>query len=93
MISSPMGFSPKASPSAIVILKDPAGECLTVGSEVRVDGSDEVYVVGYDGQAFIKDLKAVNTVRVTSDKGTCTAQFAFKASSNVQPLVGPEICQ
>ncbi len=83
----------KASPSAIVILKDPAGEFLTVGSEVRVDGSDEVYVVGYDGQAFIKDLKAVNTVRVTSDKGTCTAQFAFKASSNVQPLVGPEICQ
>lgn len=83
----------KASPSAIVILKGSDGAFLTVGSEVRVDGSDETYVVGYDGQAFIKDLKAVNTVHVTSDKGTCTAQFAFKAGNDVQPLVGPEICQ
>jgi outer membrane usher protein len=83
----------KATPSAIVVLKDASGAFVQPGSEITVDGSDEVYVVGYDGQAFIKDLKAVNTIHVTSDKGTCTTQFAFKPTSEVQPMIGPEICQ
>ena len=83
----------KASPSAIVILKTADGTFLPAGSEGHLDGSDEPFVVGYDGQAYIKDLKAANTIQVSAPNGTCTAQFTFAATAAVQPTIGPEICQ
>lgn len=82
-----------ATPSAIVILTDASGAFLAPGSDGHVEGSGVPFVVGYDGQAFITDLKTVNTVRVARDGGTCTAHFAFAPTSEIQPIVGPEICQ
>jgi outer membrane usher protein len=83
----------KASQSALVVLQDANGALIPPGSEGHLDGSEEPFVVGYDGQAFIKDLKAVNTVHITHEKGACTAQFAFAPTNEVQPVIGPEICQ
>ncbi len=83
----------KATPSALVILIDAAGAFLPAGSEGRLEGSDEPFVVGYDGQAFIKNLGAVNAIRVTADGRECSAQFAFAPTDLVQPVIGPEICQ
>jgi outer membrane usher protein len=83
----------KATPNAIVILKMPDGSFVTAGSEGHIDGSDEPFVVGYDGQAFIRDLKAVNTIHVTLASGACSATFASDQSAEVQPIIGPEICQ
>lgn len=82
-----------APPSAIVILKMANGTMVPAGSEVRLDGSDETFVVGYDGQAFIKGLQAVNTIHVTLENGTCSAQFGFEARGDAQPTIGPEVCQ
>ena len=83
----------KAKPSAIVILKDANGKFLTAGSEGRLEGSDEPFIVGYDGQAFIKNLQAINTIHVTGGSRECTAQFTFGADRSVQPTIGPEVCQ
>lgn len=83
----------KATPNAVVILKMPDGSFVAAGSEGHLDGSDEPFVVGYDGQAFIRDLKAVNTIHVTLANGQCSATFASDQSAEVQPTIGPEICQ
>lgn len=83
----------KAKPSAIVILKDTSGKFLKAGSEGRLEGSDEPFIVGYDGQAFIKDLTAINTIHVTDNGRECAAQFTFGADHSLQPTIGPEVCQ
>ncbi len=83
----------QARPSALVILKDAAGAFLPAGSEGRLEGSDEPFYVGYDGQAFIKGIGAVNTIRVSYDGRDCTARFAFAPTDNIQPTIGPEVCQ
>jgi outer membrane usher protein len=83
----------KATPSAIVILKTADGAFVQAGSEGHLDGSDGQFVVGYDGQAYIKDLKPANTIHIAGPKGTCTAAFAFAPSRDAQTTIGPEICK
>jgi outer membrane usher protein len=82
-----------APPSAIVILHLPNGKVVPVGSEARLEGSDDVVTVGYDGQAFVKGLQAVNTLHVSMESSSCTVHFAFKQESDAQPTIGPEVCQ
>ena len=43
--------------AAIVILVDATGKPLTVGSKGKLDGGSDDFIVGYDGRAFVKDLK------------------------------------
>ena len=83
----------QATPNAIVVLKGIDGQFIPAGSEGHIDGSDEPFIVGYDGQAFIKDLHAVNTFHVTLENGICSGQFSFAPTSDVQPQIGPEMCQ
>jgi len=48
--------------------------------------------VGYDGRAFVKDLKSANTVTVTLDKAECHAAFDYAASEDSQVVIGPVSC-
>ena len=83
----------KATPSGLVILQDASGTLLPAGAEGYVEGSDEPFIVGYDGRAFIKDLKPVNSIRVKIGEHECRAQFSFANTGEVQPVFGPEVCQ
>ena len=83
----------QATPSALVVLHDTKGAVLPAGSEGRLEGSDEPFIVGYDGQAFIKNLSAVNTVYVGAGGHECRAQFSFAPTGEAQQAIGPEICQ
>jgi outer membrane usher protein len=79
--------------AAIVILVDAAGKPLAVGSKGKLDGGSDDFIVGYDGRAFIKDLKSANTVTVTLEKGECHAAFDYASSQGSQVVVGPISCQ
>jgi outer membrane usher protein len=83
----------KSRPGAIVILKDASGKFLPAGSEAHLDGSEEIFVVGYEGQTFVQGLSAVNTLIVNNGGATCAARFSFMADGSLQPTIGPEICQ
>jgi len=78
--------------SAVVILVGANGKPLAVGSKGKLDGSDADFVVGYDGRAFVKDLKGANAVTVSLEKGECHASFDYAAVSDHQVLVGPVSC-
>ncbi len=82
-----------ASANAIVILKDANGAFLQPGTEAKLEGSDEPILIGYDGQAFVKDLKAVNILHVTNGSQSCIVQFTYEPNSQTQPVLGPETCQ
>ena len=86
-------FGVKAhSDSALVTFVDPAGRPLEVGSEVRLEGTAEPTLVGYDGQAFLEGLSASNTVRITTSSMTCEATFAYQPKPGEQVAIGPVTC-
>ncbi len=80
-----------AGDSALVILRDAAGNFLPVGSEVDLDGAS--FVVGYDGAAFLEGLGPRNTVKVRTKHGTCMARFAFAPTEGPQTVIDPVVCK
>ena len=78
--------------AALVSFVDASGKPVEVGSEVRLKGASEPQVVGYDGQAYLENLKAHNAVRISGPKGTCAAQFDFAPRPGEQVFIGPVKC-
>jgi outer membrane usher protein len=78
--------------AAIVILTGANGKPLAVGSRGKLDGGSGDFVVGYDGRAFVKELKSANTITITLDKGECHATFDYAASQDSQVVIGPVSC-
>jgi outer membrane usher protein len=79
--------------AAVVILVGANGKPLAVGSKGKRDGGgDADFVVGYDGRAFVKDLKGANSVTVSLEKGECHASFDYAAVSDRQVMIGPVSC-
>ena len=79
--------------AAIVVLVDAAGKALPPGSKGRVEGSDQRFVVGYDGQAYIKALHAANTVVVDRGDVDCRAVFPYPADRRRIETIGPVPCR
>lgn len=83
----------RQAPSAIVILKRPDGKFVDAGSNGRLEGGKDTFLVGYGGQAYVKNLEAQNTVVVALDKGECRASFAFQPKADTQVVAGPVVCE
>jgi outer membrane usher protein len=79
-------------PSAVVVLVGADGKPLAVGAKGKLDGGDADFVVGYDGRAFVKDLKRANKVTMSLEKGECHASFVYVAVSDRQVVIGPVSC-
>jgi len=77
---------------AIVVFKAANGEPLAAGSRGQVEGGDN-FVVGYDGQAYIKNLAAENNVTVEMVDRECRASFHYAPQPNEQVLISPVICR
>jgi outer membrane usher protein len=77
---------------AILVLRKPDGTPVAVGSRGQLEGGDS-FVVGYDGQAYVKGLGPNNTVLITLPEGQCSASFAYKENANEQVMISPVICR
>ena len=78
--------------AAIVAFVDARGKPLQAGGEVRLEGVEEVFMVGYDGEAFLQGLKKSNTARIRTEEGECVATFSFAPSKDGQTFIGPVKC-
>jgi outer membrane usher protein len=78
---------------AIVVLVGPNGKPLPVGSRGQLDGGGDEFVVGYDGRAFVKDLKGANRVTIAVGDAQCRAAFDYAPSQDTQVVIGPVSCQ
>jgi outer membrane usher protein len=77
---------------AIVIFKDVKGAPLAAGSVGKIEGG-ESFVVGYDGQAYIKNLAAENETTIAMLSGECRASFAYTPRPNEQVVISPVVCR
>ena len=77
--------------AALVIFTRPDGSAVAPGSIGRIDGGRE-FIVGYDGQAFIKDLGAASEAVIETASGSCRALFAFQPTAGQQVRI-KAICQ
>ena len=68
-------FNQNYSPLTQINRQNVAG--LKVVSRARLDGTEEPFVVGYDGRAYLKGLEATNTVVVGESEEECRASFPF----------------
>jgi len=80
------------SKNAVVIFTDAKGDYLKVGDEGILSGSNDEFVVGYDGRSFLENLSARNSVLISTENGECTANFEFTALKDDQVEIGPLIC-
>lgn len=73
-------------------IKLPDDSYVPAGTEGRMDdGSD--FVVGYDGQAFLDNLKSANSATIALASGACRIAFDFAPTIGEQARVGPLPCQ
>lgn len=78
--------------SALLVLRDAAGEPLPLGARVRLRGSDQTAIVGYDGETYVEGLDAVNVLDVASPAGTCHVRFEHPGVPGDIPRLGPLTC-
>ncbi|NNU82033.1 fimbrial biogenesis outer membrane usher protein [Halovulum dunhuangense] len=86
-------FGSGSVPSALVVLRDPTGAFLSVGSIVRLEGGDDEFIVGFDGETWIEGLGATNRIVVTTPQGPCTAEFAFAPRVGEQVVIEDVECR
>lgn len=79
--------------AALAILVDGNGTPLPLGSTVET-GSGEPAIVGYDGQAYLDNLKGSTNLMVTKPDGTrCTAMLTYPERARELPQLGPITCR
>ncbi len=79
---------------AIVDFVDRTGKPLDVGLPGSLNGADDAFVVGYDGQAFLENLKNSNQASIQLRDGTtCAARFDYRANPGTQVNLKNVVCQ
>ena len=78
--------------SALVVFVRPDGTFVPPGSVGRV-GERSEFVVGYDGQAFVKDLGVANAAAIELVDGSCRAEFPFTPKPGQQVRIAPVECR
>ncbi|HWV53630.1 fimbria/pilus outer membrane usher protein [Pseudorhodoplanes sp.] len=80
--------------SALVSLRGADGRFIEVGSTASREGGAGSWVVGYDGQVFITDVEAANTIVVDQPNGrTCRASFPFEHKPGELARIENVICR
>ena len=79
--------------AAMVRLQDEAGKPLPVGAKGHRQGDADSFVVGYDGQAYVRHLQPDNVVVVELDGRDCRASFAYQPAGGRRVTIGPVSCR
>ncbi len=78
--------------AALLVFVRPDGGFVPAGAAGRLAGGG-AFVVGYDGQAFLRDLAPANRVTIDLGAATCEAAFAFTPRPGEQVRIGPVACR
>ncbi len=78
--------------AALVVFARADGSFVPAGAAGKVDGGEE-FIVGYDGQSFIKELKSSNSVAIQFNDTICHADFDFVPRQGEQVQIGPVTCR
>ncbi len=86
-------FGVKADAQGVVVqLTDAAGLPLPEGSEVTLEGSDEPFFVGYDGEAYVTGVQPENTLTIKLPGNQCQVSFSYTPDPQQTAAIGPLQC-
>jgi len=88
-----LDFDGKPDAAALVVIRTTAATFLPPGSEVRLRGSSEVFVVGYDGEVWITGLSPRNQITAQTTQGDCSAAFAYVKRPEEQVYIDGVTCR
>ncbi len=80
------------SDAALAVFRLSDGSFIPAGAVGKLDGGEE-FVIGYDGQAFLKGLHESNQAAIDYMGKTCKAIFPFAPNPGAQVRLGPIPCQ
>ena len=88
-------FGVAESPNAALLtFVDEKEKPIDVGAQVHLGNSSDVFIVGYDGQAYLRGLAASNTVTIERpDGGSCHAEFAYTPQPGQQVAIQDVACR
>jgi len=79
--------------SGVVVFVGPDGKPLQAGYKGHLDGKSDIFLVGHDGRAYVKDLESSNVAIIDMLDKECRASFAFTPEPGRQGIVRGVICQ
>lgn len=86
-------FSVNVSHGALVRVTDAQGRPQPLGSSATLEATGAVVPVGYDGAAYVHNLRATNVLRIKQPDGTvCRVRFDYHPIEDSIPEVGPLRC-
>lgn len=85
-------FHLKRERNALMRFVDQQGRPLPAGSVVEVDGRDQRYYVGFDGEAFVTDLEGMHRLQVSSPDALCIVNLELGANDPAVSDLGPYTC-
>lgn len=81
-----------AGDAAIVSFVDVRGHALPPGTAGALE-TGETFVVGYDGEGYVRGLRADNIAVLRHVGGECRAAFTFRPIEDAQVRLGPISCR
>ena len=85
-------FPVRRSASALVVLRQPDGEPVPVGSEVRLTHGDDVFTVAERGEVHVIGIGGAERLRVRWESGACEASIDPGERLGSLPRIGPVLC-
>ncbi len=80
--------------AALISFVDASGAPIEVAAQGHLQGGDQSFVVGYDGQAYLQGLAAHNAVTVDlPDGASCQAEFDYIPRPGEQVTIKGVVCQ
>lgn len=87
-------FPARVSHGALLHLVDEDGQAVPLGSTAKLRGTGQLVPVGYDGAAYVEDLKAHNELAVEQlDGRRCSVAFDYQPAPGGIPTLGPLRCR
>jgi outer membrane usher protein len=83
-------FPVKQVDSALVVLRTADGKAVPPGATATLNG--QAFIVGYDGQAYLRNVGPRNWLDVDWGDGSCRVQFEYHAPAEGLPTIGPLRC-
>ena len=81
------------SRAATLILRDASGKELAAGLQGHLAGSDEPFIVGTDGRAYVRGLAEHNEAVVDVYGAECRVAFSYEPRAGAAVEIGPLTCK
>lgn len=86
-------FSVELAVGALITLVNELGEVLPNGTQLVLEGSQEVFQVALRGEAYVTGLAKKNILKASWDQQQCACEIELPENPGPLPHIGPVVCK